>query len=89
MADLEKAIIDSIETERVPIDEVRNAIKKANPDKLEEYSLRMPVSTMKKIGYVAETAGCSFEMLYEKIKTDRNYARYYAAKKGNRWRVMK
>jgi predicted transcriptional regulator of viral defense system len=89
MADLEKAIIDAIETERVPVDEVVNAIEKANLKKLEEYALRMPVNAMKKIGYVAEMAGHPFEVLFERVKDDRNYARYYAAENGNRWRVNK
>jgi predicted transcriptional regulator of viral defense system len=89
MADLEKAIIDAIHTERVPVDEVGNAIRKADKDKLEEYALRMPVSTMKKVGYVAEAAGYPLERLYEGVKDDRNYARYYAAEPGNRWRVRK
>jgi predicted transcriptional regulator of viral defense system len=89
MADLEKAIIDAIETERVPVDEVVNAIEKANLKKLEEYALRMPVSVVKKIGYVAEMAGHPFEVLFERVKEDRNYARYYAAENGNRWRVNK
>lgn len=89
MADLEKAIIDAIDTERVPVDEIINAIKKANLDTLEKYALKMPVSTIKKIGYVAETAGYPLKKLYDKIKDDRNYARYYAAEKGNRWKVIK
>jgi predicted transcriptional regulator of viral defense system len=89
MAELEKAIIDAVDTERVPVDEVGNAMKTADLDKLEEYVLRMPVSTMKKIGYVAERAGHPLERLYDRIKEDRNYARYYAAEKGNRWRVRK
>jgi predicted transcriptional regulator of viral defense system len=89
MADLEKAIIDAIETERVPVDEIVNAIGKADLKKLEEYALRMPVSAMKRIGYVAEMAGYPLEALFESVKDDRNYARYYAADKGNRWRVKK
>ncbi len=89
MADLEKAIIDAIETGRVPADEIMNAVVKADPEKLEEYALRMPITSMRKIGYVAEMAGQPFEALFNKVKDDRNYARYYAAEKGNRWRVRK
>ncbi|MFO7618224.1 MAG: type IV toxin-antitoxin system AbiEi family antitoxin domain-containing protein [Thermoplasmata archaeon] len=89
MADLEKAIIDAIETERVPVDEVMNAIQNANMKRLEEYALRMPVSAMKKIGYVAEMAGHPLEVLFDRVKEDRNYARYHAAESGNRWRVRK
>jgi predicted transcriptional regulator of viral defense system len=89
MADLEKAIIDAIETERVPIDEVVNAVGKADMRKLEEYALRMPVGAMKRIGYVAEMAGHPLERLFDRVRDDRNYARYYAAENGNRWRVTK
>jgi len=89
MAELEKAIIDSIVTERVPVDEVRNAVVMCNMDTLERYSLRMPVSAIKKIGHVAETAGHPSDILYERIREDRNYTTYYAAEPGNRWRVKK
>lgn len=89
MADLEKAIIDAIETERMPVDEVMNAIGKADLEKLVEYALRMPVTVMKKIGYVAEMAGHPLEVLFKRVKDDRNYAIYYAAENGNRWRVKK
>lgn len=89
MADLEKAIIDAIETERIPVDEVLNAIGKADMKKLEDYALRMPLSSVKKIGYVAEMAGHPLEALFNRVKDDRNYARYYAAENGNRWRVKK
>ena len=87
MADLEKAIIDAIDTERVPVDEVRNAIKTCDIAKLEKYALKMPSSTIKKVGFVAETAGHVLEKLFKRINGDRNYARYYAAEKGNRWKV--
>ncbi len=87
MADLEKAIIDAIDTERMPLDEIQNAIHMADPVVLERYALKMPVSTMKKIGYVAETAGFHLEALWKRVRDDRNYVRYYAAEKGNRWKV--
>lgn len=87
IADLEKAVIDAVETEKIPVDEVMNAVQKCNIAMLERYSLRMPASTVKKIGYVAETAGRPMEKLFERIRGDRNYTRYYAAEKGNRWRV--
>ncbi|MDO9538047.1 MAG: type IV toxin-antitoxin system AbiEi family antitoxin domain-containing protein [Thermoplasmata archaeon] len=89
IADLEKAIIDAIETERVPVDEVRNAIMKCDIARLEKYALKMPTSTIKKVGYVAEASGHFLELLHERIAGDRNYSRYYAAERGNRWRVTK
>ncbi len=87
MADLEKAVIDAVVTERVPVDEVQNAIMKCDLEKLEDYSLRLPLSTIKKVGYVAETAGEFMKGLYEHVKSDRNYVKYYAAEKANKWRV--
>jgi hypothetical protein len=66
-----------------------NAVGKADMRKLEEYALRMPVGAMKRIGYVAEMAGHPLERLFDRVRDDRNYARYYAAENGNRWRVTK
>lgn len=88
MADLEKAIVDAVVTERVPVDEVEAAIRQCDREILEEYTLRTDLSTMKKIGYVTETAGHLMEKVYDRIKGDRNYVRFYAAKKKNRWRVI-
>lgn len=88
MADLEKAIVDAVVTERVPVDEVEAAIRQCDREILEEYTLRTDLSTMKKIGYVTETAGHLMEKVYDRIKGDRNYMRFYAAKKKNRWRVI-
>lgn len=89
VADLEKATIDAIDTERVPIDEVQNALEKCNHDTLEKYALKMPVSTIKKVGFVAETTGYLLEELLKRANKDRNYVRFYAAEKGNKWRVIK
>jgi predicted transcriptional regulator of viral defense system len=87
MADLEKAIIDAVITERVPVDEVEAAIRQCDKEILEKYTLRTDLSTMKKIGYVTETTGHLMKEIYDRIKDDRNYVRFYAAKKKNRWRV--
>ncbi len=88
MADLEKAVIDAVTTERMPIDEIHAAVQDCDKGRLEEYALRMDLSTIKKVGYVAETAGHFMEALYDRIKEDRNYVHYFAAEKGNRWRVV-
>ncbi|MFQ5909889.1 MAG: type IV toxin-antitoxin system AbiEi family antitoxin domain-containing protein [Thermoplasmata archaeon] len=88
MADLEKAVIDAVVTERLPLDEIQAAVRECNLKRLEEYALRTDLSTIKKVGYVAETAGHFMEALYDRIKGDRNYVRFFAAEKGNRWRVV-
>ncbi|MFQ6106253.1 MAG: type IV toxin-antitoxin system AbiEi family antitoxin domain-containing protein [Thermoplasmata archaeon] len=88
MADLEKAVIDAVTTERVPLDEIQAAVRECDTGRLEEYALGMGLSAMKKIGYVAETTGRFMESLYERVRHDRNYVRFFAAEKGNRWRVV-
>ncbi|MFA5771695.1 MAG: type IV toxin-antitoxin system AbiEi family antitoxin domain-containing protein [Thermoplasmata archaeon] len=89
MADLEKAIVDAIITQRVPLDEVETAIRQCNSKKLEEYALKTDLSTMKKIGFVAEASGVFMKRLYTMTKDDRNYVRtrYYIAEKSNKWKV--
>ncbi|WP_455391486.1 type IV toxin-antitoxin system AbiEi family antitoxin domain-containing protein [[Eubacterium] cellulosolvens] len=87
ISDLEKAIIDAVTTGRVPLDEIQCAISKCDIDKLEEYTMRMNISTMKKIGFIAESTGFFMENLYFTIKDDRNYVHFYAAKEGNKWRL--
>ncbi len=88
MADLEKAIIDAIITERTPFDEILGAIDRCDKDRLEVYALRTSVSEMKRIGYSAEQVGHFMEDLHRRVKSDRNYVSFGAAKAGNRWRVV-
>jgi len=88
MSDIEKAIIDAVTTERVPLDEIQNAVKNCDIDKLEEYTMKMDISSMKKIGFVVELAGFFLEKVYKKIKKDRNYVHFYTTEKGNKWRVV-
>lgn len=89
IADLEKAVIDAIITGRVPVDELKSALRQCNFKKLEEYSLRLNMSTMKKIGYVVETlSGYFSERLYKVLTVDRNYVHFYAAEGKNKWRVI-
>jgi hypothetical protein len=87
IADLEKAIIDAVATERVPMDEIQAAIQQCDRKKLEEYTLRTSLSTMKKMGYVSEAAGHFMKKTYDTVKEDRNYVRFFAVKGKNRWRV--
>jgi len=87
MADLEKAIIDAVVTERVPMDEIQFAIQRCDIKKLEEYTLRTNLSTMKKMGYVSDAAGHFMKRAYDIVKGDRNYVRFFAAQGKNRWRV--
>ena len=88
MSDLEKAVIDAVITERVPLDEIQNAIRQCDLDRLEKYTMRLDVSSMKKMGFIAESAGVFMDNIYKIIKDDRNYINYYAATKGNKWRLM-
>ncbi len=88
MADLEKAVIDAVITERTPFDEVLSALDRCDKDRLEEYALRTSISEMKRIGYSAEQAGHFMENLYWRVKMDRNYVSFAPAKGGNRWRVV-
>jgi len=88
MADLEKAVIDAISTERVPLDEVQRAIGMCDIARLEVYALRLPASSIRRVGYVAETAGHYMNALFESVKDDRNYSRYRHAEAKNRWRLI-
>ena len=87
IADLEKAIIDAVVTERVPMDEIQAAIQQCEIDKLEEYTLRTDLSTMKKMGYISDATGHFMESIYDIVKKDRNYVNLFAVKGKNRWRV--
>ena len=87
IAELEKAIIDAVITERVPIDEIQNAIQRCDIKKLEEYTLRTNLSTMKKVGYVCELSGHFMKHAYQMVKKDRNYVTFFAVKGRNRWRL--
>ena len=87
IADLEKAIIDAVVLERVPLDEIQSAIRKCDLEKLEEYTLQTNQSTIKKIGYVSETAGYFMKRAFEVVKGNRNYVQFFAAKGNNKWRV--
>ena len=87
IADLEKAIIDAIVTERVPFDEIQRAIQGCDINKLEEYILRTNHSTIKKVGYVCEVSGYFLKNAFEVIRKDRNYVYFFGAKGKNRWRV--
>lgn len=87
IADLEKAIIDAVVSERVPLDEIQTAIQQCDLKKLEEYSLRTNLSTIKKIGYVSDTAGHFMKRAFDLVKGDRNYVHFFAAKGNNKWRV--
>ena len=87
IADLEKAIIDAVLTERIPIDEIQSAIQGCDIRKLEEYLLRTNFSTVKKMGYVCDISGHFLKKAHNMIKHDRNYVTFFAAKGKNRWRV--
>lgn len=87
IADLEKAIIDAIVTERVPFDEIQRAIQGCDIKKLEEYTLRTNLSTIKKVGYICEVSGHYLTRAFEVVKKDRNYVYFFGAKGKNRWRV--
>lgn len=87
IADLEKAIIDAVMTERVPFDEIQAAIQGCDIKKLEEYTLRTNLSTIKKVGYVCEESGHYLKRAFEVVKKDRNYVNFFGAKGNNRWRV--
>ncbi len=84
---LEKAILDSILTQRVALSEIQNAIASADMLLLEEFALKLPVSDMKKVGYVVQSAGFMLEELHTKVRKDRNMVSYQRAKGPNVWRV--
>lgn len=88
MADLEKAVIDAVITERVPVDEIKAAIIQCDKNILEEYVLRTDLGTMKRVGYIAEETGFFLENVHDRIIKDRNYVHFSLAKKKNRWRVV-
>ena len=87
IADLEKAIIDAVMTERIPIDEIQSAIQGCDIKKLEEYLLRTNLTTIKKMGYVCDISGHFLKKAHDMIKNDRNYVTFFASKGKNRWRV--
>ncbi len=87
IADLEKAIIDAVITQRVPFDEIQTAIQGCDIKKLEEYTLRTNLSTIRKVGYVCEESGYYLKRAFEVVKKDRNYVHFFAARGNNRWRV--
>ena len=87
IADLEKAIIDAVITQRVPFDEIQTAIQGCDIKKLEEYTLRTNLSTIRKVGYVCEESGYYLKRAFEVVKKDRNYVHFFAARGNNRSRV--
>ncbi|UCF07412.1 MAG: hypothetical protein JSW28_07080, partial [Thermoplasmata archaeon] len=87
MADLEKAVIDAVVTERLPMDEMLSAIRQCDIKKLEEYTLRTDKSSMKKVGYVADIGGYFMKGVYDRVKKDRNYVQFYTTEGKNRWRI--
>ncbi|MGC8497598.1 MAG: type IV toxin-antitoxin system AbiEi family antitoxin domain-containing protein [Thermoplasmata archaeon] len=87
MADLEKAIIDSIISGKVPLEELNTAIIKTNKAKMQEYALRVNNNTAKIVGYLYEINGIEMNDLYYKIKNDRNYVKIPFKVYKNRWRV--
>ncbi len=87
MADIEKAVLDAISTGRVPAEEIVEAIRKCDAGKLERYSLKMGLATMKKTGCLAERAGMEMALLRKRVSKDRNYVRLDGAEAGNGWRV--
>lgn len=87
MADLEKAIIDSIISGKVPLEELNTAIIKTNKAKMQEYALRVNNNTAKIVGYLYEINGIEMNDLYNKIKNDRNYVKIPLKAYKNRWRV--
>jgi predicted transcriptional regulator of viral defense system len=87
IADLEKAVIDSVVTGLVPPDEIKTAIEKCDKKRLEEYALKTDIAAMKRLGYLAEEAGVFLESVHEKIRNDRNYAVFPYVSGKNRWRV--
>ena len=87
IADLEKAVIDAVVTDRVPMDEILTAIKNCDIKKLEKYTIKYNHSTIKRVGYLSEFAGFFLDEAFELIRHDRNYAYLPTFVEKNRWRV--
>ncbi|MEW5937854.1 MAG: type IV toxin-antitoxin system AbiEi family antitoxin domain-containing protein [Candidatus Thermoplasmatota archaeon] len=88
IAELEKAVLDAVQTGRIPLDDVGRAIGRCEPSKIEEYALRFDVVTAKKLGYIAEGAGVFLGRLHERVRADRNYVHLGSPVEKNRWKVV-
>ena len=88
IADLEKAVTDAVVTRRMPGDEIAGAIEKCDRGKLEDYALRVDVSSAKRIGYVAEMAGVFLAGVHDRVAGDRNYVHHGEPAERNRWKVI-
>ncbi|MBD3204202.1 hypothetical protein GF327_07950 [Candidatus Woesearchaeota archaeon] len=93
LADVEKAIIDSLLYNKVPFDEIKKAIvnSELNIEKIKAYVKRIGSSTLiKRIGYLMEKKG---QRLEAKEIMDYNYVRLNPdkpkkGKKNKKWRLI-
>lgn len=88
MAELEKAVIDSIVTETAPLDEIINAVRECREDRIKNLIGRLSTSDLKRVGYVLDLAGIHLADVLVKIKKDRNYVSSVFHQGKNDWRVL-
>jgi len=89
IANLEKAVIDAVLTGRIPDDETAGAVGKCDPQKLEDYVLRLDLSSLRKVCYVAEMGGLALERARARAAGDRNYAHLGRRVMKNHWQVVR
>ncbi len=87
VAKVEKAVIDSIIFERLPLDDINEALMVCNPDTLEEMAMGLNISDSKRVGYVCSLSGIDLKSLYGRISGDRNYVRSIYCSSSNDWMV--
>lgn len=92
MAEKEKAILDSLLSNKVPFYEVVKGIEKASKKKIKKYAIRTNnKSLIKRVGFLLEVFGADCSDLKEKI--DYNYVKLdplmeRKGKKNRRWRII-
>ena len=87
MANKEKAVLDSIERNTVPIEEILLMMPRMSQEKLQDYAIKFGKKISRIIGYLMEQEGMNTDRIGKYVLGDRNYVRVDFPVKPNKWRL--
>lgn len=87
MANKEKAVLDSIDRNTVPIEEISSMMSKMSQKKLQDYAIEFGKKISQIVGYLMEQEGMNTDRIRKYLLGDRNYVKVDFPVKPNKWRL--